>query len=69
MMPWHTGDAVSGTSDGHLSGLKCSVVGCGKAAVLREGRNSRVSEIACDEAAYVVEFLNAGPVRVNLSGS
>lgn len=69
MMTGNARYAIAGTCDRHLGDLKCGIICSCKAPVLREGRNSRVSEIACDEAAYVVEFLNAGPVRVNLSGS
>jgi hypothetical protein len=66
MMPRHTGDAVSGTSYGHLGGLKRSVVGCGKAAVLREGRNRRIRKIAGNKAADFVQLLTTGRVPVNL---
>ena len=66
MMPWHTGDAVSGTSYGHLGRLKCSVVGCSETAVLRKGRNRRIRKIAGNKAADFVQLLAAGRVPVNL---
>jgi hypothetical protein len=66
MMTWHTGDAVSGASYGHLGGLERSVVGCGKATVLREGRNRRIRKIAGNKATDFVQLLTAGRVLVNL---
>jgi hypothetical protein len=66
MMPWNCRDTVSGAGRCHPCHLQGCVVSCCESPVLRERRESGVSQIPLDYCAEFIEFLLARLVRVNL---